>query len=605
MAPHVHTPLPSPHGERLLAERLIELLDEKAHLWFGLHVPGGNEIDQLLVHEDIGAFVIEVKAKPLRMVLSYDLEACELEGQQSTRPPVKQAHWAMTKLRSFLSDAGVSRPPFLFATAWFPRIERNAMIGQFAPSGIAGGAMRMHFDGVLFEDELANAEQLLERLRTITVRPPVGPSPRRPVPARQQLDELVEATTGRGATVPGATVATERPLFAATPGKTQKDTVKRYLDPATRSPVVLRGYPGTGKTQALLDIAIAHAEKGRQVLFTCYNKVLATALRASLGVRDVPQAARDRLLIKDVFEIKAGLTEEDLEVYAGTFGTICVDEAQDMWGSLIEFVERLAKPGVEWFLADGTGQELYDNSREEFSPASKLLTTARTPEGGIQQQLNRQRRMSSSAATLFARGVFEKSLDQSKVSDWVSEFPLAKSEESLDIGIDEAGSLPTITTIRPDPWSPAVDAYASEITNELKLLESIGAPHDLIIMIPRLNEEHGLVRAALDELAVPYLDQVEVENRRRALPDGHIRLVTVHSARGVGAKRAILFGSHDFAFGGSKRIPPLQVNCNAGYIALTRASHGTRVVLVEGKQPSQFQDFIVSLSAAYNPEPRS
>lgn len=206
--------------------------------------------------------------------------------------------------------------------------------------------------------------------------------------------------------------------------------------------------------------------------------------------------------------------------------------------------------------------------------------------------------MSSSAATLFARGVFEKSLDQSKVSDWVSEFPLAKSEDSLDIGIDEAGSLPTIATIRPDPWSPAVDAYASEIADELKLLESIGASHDLIIMIPRLNEEHGLVRAALDELAVPYLDQIEVENRRRALPDGHIRLVTVHSARGVGAKRAILFGSHDFAFGGSKRIPPLQVNCNAGYIALTRASHGTRVVLVEGKQPSQFQHFIVSLSAA-------
>jgi hypothetical protein len=28
-----------------------------------------------------------------------------------------------------------------------------------------------------------------------------------------------------------------------------------------------------------------------------------------------------------------------------------------------------------------------------------------------------------------------------------------------------------------------------------------------------------------------------------ALPDGHIRLVTLHSARGVGAKRAILFGT--------------------------------------------------------------
>lgn len=157
-----------------------------------------------------------------------------------------------------------------------------------------------------------------------------------------------------------------------------------------------------------------------------------------------------------------------------------------------------------------------------------------------------------------------------------------------------------ITKIAPDPWSPAADVYATELTTELKLLEALGKPLDLLVMIPRLNDEHGLVRAALDQLDVPYLDQVEVENRRRALPDGHVRLVTVHSARGVGATRAILFGAHDFAFGGSKRIPPLQVNCNAGYIALTRATHGTRVVIVDGKQPSQFQDFIVKLRSAYD-----
>lgn len=599
MPPHVHTPLPNPHGERQLAERLIELLNGATHLWFGLHVPGGNEIDVLLVHERIGAFAIETKAKPLRMVLSYDLESCELEGQGNTRPPVKQAHWAMTKLRTFLSDAGVLRAPFFFATACFPRIARPEMVDRFAPPGIAGGAMRMHFDGLLFADDLTGTAELEDRLRAITQRPPVGPSPRRPVPTREQLDELIEATTGRGADIPGTTGPTKRPLFVATPGKTQKDSIRRYLEPASRQPVVLRGYPGTGKTQALLDIAVAHAEAGRQVLFTCYNKVLATALRSSLGVREVPQAARDRLLIKDVFEIKSGLSDEDLDVYAGTFGTICVDEAQDMWGSLVEFVQRLAKPDAEWFLADGTGQELYDEPREAFSPASKLLVDAR--QDGVVQQLNRQRRMSSSAAGLFARAVFDKSLDAEAVADWVLEYPISDAaEQGLDIGFNAAGGLPTITTIDPEPWSPAAEVYASELAAELELLDALGKPRDLIVMIPRLNHEHELVRTALEQLDVPYLDQVEVENRRRALPDGQVRLVTVHSARGVGATRAILFGAHDFAFGGSKRIPPLQVNCNAGYIALTRATHGTRVVLVRGKPPSQFQDFVVRLHIAYS-----
>lgn len=263
---------------------------------------------------------------------------------------------------------------------------------------------------------------------------------------------------------------------------------------------MLRGYPGTGKIQALLDIAVAHAEAGRQVLFTCYNKVLATALRASLAVREVPEATRERLLIKDVYEIKSGLTDEDLTVYAGTFGTVCVDEAQDMWGSLIQFVQRLARPDAEWFLADGTGQELYDEPKEQFSPASELLLTAR--EHGIKQRLNRQFR-TSSAAALFAQAAFETALDQSKVTAWVAGRPLPRREESLDWGVGQAGDLPTFTTISESNGRELAAAYSSEIESELKLLEAIGACHDLMIMIPRRNDEHDLVRQALDRLGMP------------------------------------------------------------------------------------------------------
>ena len=190
------------------------------------------------------------------------------------------------------------------------------------------------------------------------------------------FDQLIEATTGRGARVPGATIATERPLFAATPGKTQKDTVKRYLDPASRSPVVLRGYPGTGKTQALLDIAIAHAEQGTWGR-RCPPGQQGSGDRTSREPRcprHVPQQLATQCSIRrNCSQIKAGLTEEDLEAYAATFGQSASTKRRRCGGPLIEFVERLAKPGVERFLADGTGQELYDNSREEFSPASEAV----------------------------------------------------------------------------------------------------------------------------------------------------------------------------------------------------------------------------------------
>lgn len=596
MPPRVHTALPSHRGERALAERLVEILGEDVHLWFGLHVPGGNEIDILLIHERIGAYVIEVKAKPIDLVLAYDLESCELVGQDSARTPVKQAHWAMTKLRTFLSDAGVARPPFFYATAWFPVIEASEMLSRFVPPGIAGSAMEMHFNGVLFADHLASVGVFESRLRAIVERPPIGPSPRRPIPGSAQVNDVIEATTGRGSAIPGSTQPTSKPLFVAKAGKAQKDSIKRYLAPARRAPVVLHGHPGTGKTQALLDIAVAHAEAGRQVLFTCYNKVLATALRASFGVRDISEATRDRLLIRDVYDIKSGIND-DLSVYANSFQTICVDEAQDMWDSLMTFVRGLAVDEAEWFLADGEGQELYDAPNEEGSPASELLVTAR--KSGVRQRLIRQFR-TSPAAALFAQGAFETRLDRAKVSDWVQQRPVRTLSAALDVGIDDAGGLPSISYVQASHERELVEGYARLIASELETLRSIGKPKDLMIMVPRLHStEHERARRALEEVGAPFLDQVDTVNRRLALPDGHVRLVTVHSARGVAAERAVLFGTHEFAFGGSKRIPPEDVNRNAAYIALTRARHGTRIVILQHGPTSHFQDFVIALHEAY------
>ena len=250
------------------------------------------------------------------------------------------------------------------------------------------------------------------------------------------------------------------------------------------------------------------------------------------------------------------------------------------------------------------GQELYDNVREEFSPASRLLVEARQPGAGIQQQLNVQFR-TSSAAMIFAQGVFRTELDASKIQQWVTERPLPRAlDNGLDLGLEAAGDLPTFRRLQVPRDSGARDRelaqrYAHEIAAELGVLEALGTPNDLMVMIPRLTDQHALVLAAIKSLDVPFLDQIKPENRRRALPDGHIRLVTVHSARGVAAARAILFGSQDHRFGGSKRIPPEIVDRNAAYIALTRARHGTRVVLVEGDQPSRFQRFIVDLANAY------
>ena len=587
---------------------MIALLDEKSDLWFNLQPPGCQEIDVLLVHAAIGAFVIEVKPKPLSMFVHYDLERCEFTDDGRVRPPLKQAHWAMNKLRTFLGDVGIARPPFMVAAAAFPRVRREEMVARFSPSGIAGRVMQMHFDAGLFDDDLASPEVLADRFRWISRNPGMQRPPQHPndsIPSSNQIADLIEATTGRGSSIPGSTEPTRKPQFVAVPGRASKDSVARYLKPAMRAPVVLNGHPGTGKTQALLDIAVAHAETGRQVLFTCYNKVLASAIRSSLGVRGVPDSVRQHLFVTDVFDIKAGLkprgaVEDDLGAYEGSFGTICVDEAQDMNGSLVDFVERLASPDAEWFFADGEGQELYSLTGETFAPASRQLENARRQ--GIQQQLNRQFRFGT-LAYMFAQGAYECGLDSEKIQDWVKKRPPPRVDEAqLDIGGDSEGGLPLLRTLDIGAASDRkalVTAYAAEIQSELEMLSAIGATGDLMITVPKLNDQHGLVVDALKSLEVPYLDQVQTDNRRRSLPDGFVRLVTVHSARGVGATRVLMFGPHDHRFGGTKKIPPLTVNRNTAYIALTRAKHGMRIVALAGQPASEFQQFVRELAHAY------
>lgn len=64
---HIHTKPDKKHGgETLLANQLGAIEDDRLHFWFSLdYIPGVLDADILLIHQDIGAFVIEVKAVPI------------------------------------------------------------------------------------------------------------------------------------------------------------------------------------------------------------------------------------------------------------------------------------------------------------------------------------------------------------------------------------------------------------------------------------------------------------------------------------------------------------------------------------------------------------
>lgn len=344
MPGHLHTSLPGGkghHGERTFASRVVELGNKRSHVWAGVdYLPGGvPDLDAIFVQEDIGSFNIEVKAVSLDMIEDFGLDVCRIKGRSVDHHPVKQAGIAQLGLRNYFGSVSSSkRCPFLFATAAFPRIRRDQMKERFSSA-----PLDLQFEGMLFAEDLESSSVFLRRLTIIRDKPPRGRPPVDARPAAWQLEAMIEvldsgaqgniyseADKARGQVVakkvgrPGGKLAGSGPAT-------------KYLQLGDRSPVIFRGAPGTGKTVQLQEVAVAHARAGRAVLFTCFNKVLASTLRGILATQELGEAVNRRIIITHVDELRRQIDSEEIDAYRGLFGTVCVDEAQHMADESFDF----------------------------------------------------------------------------------------------------------------------------------------------------------------------------------------------------------------------------------------------------------------------------
>ena len=72
---------PRHRGELAVYQQLTLQKDDALYLWASLDfIPGVNDIDLLMWHEEIGCFVVEIKAISLEMLISFSFSSCEIEG---------------------------------------------------------------------------------------------------------------------------------------------------------------------------------------------------------------------------------------------------------------------------------------------------------------------------------------------------------------------------------------------------------------------------------------------------------------------------------------------------------------------------------------------
>lgn len=413
MPARLHTTLPDAKGhaaERAFLERLVELGDTRTQVWGNVdYLQGVGDIDTILLHPDIGMFTVEIKGVSLDLIETYGLKHCVIRGRSGPHP-VDQIGLATTDLWNYLGRFPGARAPFFLMTAAFPRITRRAFVERFNDPQVV-----LHADSLIFAEDLESATKLWSRLLTIRETPAKGRGAKDPIPTADQVARFTDLIKPGPILTPSQADQERGGVLRRQLGAPSQVSQK-YLQPGERPPTIFRGAPGTGKTVRLLEIAVAHARAGRAVLFTCFNRVLASSLRGIMASQRLGDEVTNRVVITHVDELRKQLAD-DLDIFGGTFGTVCVDEGQDMADDAFEFLNHLAAPSAEWFIADGPGQELYGSPNKTGEP-SAFLAQARA--NGVVETLRRNFR-NSSAGYLVAQAVFEKSPNLAAIpSGWRS-----------------------------------------------------------------------------------------------------------------------------------------------------------------------------------------
>lgn len=596
-------------GEQRLSRVLESFETQDLILFFSIDfIPGAREIDLLLVHKKVGVFIIEVKAVSLPAIKSVSPNRWQIDGRDSDESPLRQAYSQFEGLRDYWQRTNLKLPK-ISVTACLPEITRYDWEDVFQSSAYAKEISK----GMLFREDLANADALMKRLKLCFEHPPLrmGFKAVYPVPSLEKFINEFKKLLAQS--IPETPTSLDRQRLQALENNIKKQLYGEF-PPGGRTFASFYGSPWTGKTFRLLSVGVMHAYSSKRVLFVCFNKTLASDVRRFLYFNERLSLARYALDVLDVFELtrqafellKMGFVDaqdhdewgslviDAIKDHVGErliheYDTVLIDEAHDMKDWQLELVKLHSAQQSTICIAMGKGQELY---RDDSSAISWL--EAVSPSGNIlKKQLRRNFRNTQSqyfAALAFHKGWPNHFVEIDKVHASV----FAKNQSNTELGFERQGTPITYITIPAlssefdnDGARQAellVDEYLNILQEEINAIDSDPNAHPvaLLILVP---SEEGLhvewVRAAL-KLAIgerddiSFIDYTQDHMRRTEPLISEIRLCTFHSARGLEGERVVIFGLEQLASFADK------INCkaeNLDFVALSRGIFRTTVVV--------------------------
>ena len=386
-------------GERRLAERLEQKLDDDYLLWYDVPVgPKHLHPDFVVMHPRRGLLILEVKDWSTKTIQQADKQSWQvfIDGRFKTQPnPAEQARqYAHAVVDALKRDSqlvhadgkyqGGLRFPWSYGVV-FPNMTRK----QFTEGQLH---QVIEPNQVICSDEMydsVDAEDLQSRLWGMFPYMMSG------VMSLPQLERV------RWILFPEVRVQTQGTLFDDSDADAELPSIMRVMDLQQEQLArslgdghrVIHGVAGSGKTMILgyraEYLAKAHTPASKPILILCYNEPLAVKLASSMEAKGLSgmvharhfhkwcrdqlvtygqtlpgQVGRDQYVAELVHRVIHGVNRS--QIPSGQYQAILIDEGHDFAPEWLKLVTQMVDPTTNsLLLLYDDAQSIYERSRSK------------------------------------------------------------------------------------------------------------------------------------------------------------------------------------------------------------------------------------------------
>jgi Nuclease-related domain/UvrD-like helicase C-terminal domain/AAA domain len=576
-------------GERRVLQQLKQCLDDGHLVWHNVPVgPQARQPDFVVLGRDWGVLLLEVKDWRCRTLLQATPDAVTLHterGPVTDHHPLRQARdyamalaTLMQRDPALVHDDGPHQGRLLFPYGW------GAVLSGMRRSEVE---QRPGFDALfppaqtLLRDDLDDSvdpEVFQQRLRGLfTVHYPHTLTPAQRDRIRWHLFPALRLNAAPAVDAPGVEPSPIPDLLQVM--DLPQEQIARTLGTGHR---VIHGAAGSGKTMVLVlraQMLAATATAAQPVLVLCYNRALADRLAALIHQRPVgdqvqvrtfhrwcqEQVRRHQLAVQAEPGSDAYYTElpqvvaqavAQGRVPTGQYSAVLIDEAHDFVDDWLRTAACMVSPDTRSLLV------LYDDAQSIYQAGRRRLRFASV---GIQAQ----------GRTSVLRLNYRNTAEVLALALACTRTPLRPTGPTAAPPDDDA--VPTITPTSsgrhgPQPVlllarDPADEA--EQIATQLGAAHARGVAWGEMAVLCRTRTQLGPIAQALQRRGWPVESMGAADFRHFDWQQPRIRLMTLHSAKGLEFALVVVAGLHALPWRGESMDDAARLL----YVAMTRATH--------------------------------